>query len=99
MKTKIAVAIFIVLLVAGGLAAVKTAQIQKLIANGKAFAPPPETVSSTVVHEEKWQGTLTAIGTIAAIQGVNVTSELPGLVREITSSPAKTWRKAISWCA
>ena len=36
-----------------------------------------------MVREEKWQGTLTAIGSITAVQGVTVTPEIPGTVREI----------------
>jgi len=69
--------------VVGGLAGVKVLQIQKLIAGAKAFAPPPESVSTTVVREEQWQGTLTAIGSITAVQGVSVTPDIPGTVREI----------------
>ena len=67
----------------GGLAGVKALQIKKLIAAGKAFVPPPETVSTAVAREEKWQGILTAIGSITAVQGVTVTPEIPGTVREI----------------
>src|SRR5262249_30356067 len=40
-------------------------------------------VSSTIVREEKWQTTLTAIGSVTAVEGVNVTTEVAGLVREI----------------
>jgi membrane fusion protein (multidrug efflux system) len=83
MKSKIAIAIVIVVLVLGGLAGVKALQIKKLIDDGKAFATPPESVSSTVAREEKWQGTLTAIGSIAAVQGVTVTPEIPGTVCKI----------------
>jgi len=83
MKLKITLAIFLVLLVVGGVAGVKVLQIQKLIAAGKSFVTPPETVSSFVVREEQWQGTLTAIGSIAAVQGVTLTPEIPGTVREI----------------
>jgi membrane fusion protein (multidrug efflux system) len=83
MKREIAVAITIVLLVAGGLAGVKVVQIRKLVAAGKSAVPPPESVSSTVAREEKWQDTLGAIGSIAAVQGVNVTTEIAGTVREI----------------
>ena len=68
-------------MVLGGLAGVKTLQIKKLMAAGKSFAPPPESVSAAVVREEKWQGTLTAIGSITAVQGVTVTPEIPGPVR------------------
>ena len=83
MKPKIALALLVVLLVGGGLAGVKILQIRKLIAAGQAFVTPPETVSSVLVREEKWQDTLTAIGSIAAVQGVTITPDIAGTVREI----------------
>ena len=83
MIRKIVIAVFLVLLVVGGLGAVKTLQFRKLIAAGKGFAPPPESVSSAPVREEKWQGTLTAIGSVTAAQGVTVTPEIAGTVRQI----------------
>ena len=83
MTRKILLAVFIVLLVVGALAGVKTLQIRKLIAGGKSFTPPPESVSAAVAHEEKWQGTLTAIGSVTAVQGVTVTPEIAGIVHEI----------------
>ena len=83
MKSKIALALLVVLLVGGGLAGVKMLQIRKLIAAGQAFVTPPETVSSVLVREEKWQDALTAIGSIAAVQGVSITPDIPGTVREI----------------
>ena len=83
MKRKIAIAVLIVLVIFAGLAGVKALQIKKLIAAGAAFVPPPESVSSAVAREEKWQGFVSAIGTIAAVQGVTVTPDMPGIVREI----------------
>jgi membrane fusion protein (multidrug efflux system) len=83
MIRKILIAVFVVLLVVGTLAGVKTLQIRKLMAGGKSFAAPPESVSTVVAREEKWQGTLTAIGSVTAVQGVTVTPEIAGLVREI----------------
>ena len=52
-----------------GLAGVKALQIGKLIAFGKSYAPPPETISSAVAHEEQWQNTLTAVGSIDRGEG------------------------------
>jgi hypothetical protein len=52
MTRKVLLAVFIVLLVLGGLAGVKVLQFKKLIAAGKSFAPPLESVSAAVVHEE-----------------------------------------------
>ena len=83
MTRKVLLAVFIVLLVLGGLAGVKVLQFKKLIAAGKSFAPPLESVSAAVVHEEKWQGTLTAIGSVTAVQGVTVSPEIAGIVHEI----------------
>ena len=82
MTRKILLAILLVLLVVGGLGAVKVLQFKKLMAGD--HTPPPETISTFVAREEQWQGTLSAIGSVTAAQGVNVTSELPGLIREIT---------------
>ena len=83
MKRNIFIAIVLVLVALGGLAAVKTMQIKTLIAAGKSFVPPPETVSSFVAREEKWPTTLSAIGSIAAAQGITITPELAGTVTEI----------------
>ncbi len=83
MRLKVGFAIAGVLLAVGGLGGIKFLQIQTLMAAGKSFTQPPESVSSFVVREEKWQGTLTSIGSITAAQGVTVTPELAGLVTEI----------------
>jgi len=84
MIRKILLAVFIVLLVLGGLAGVKALQIKKLMDDGKSYAERPESVSSAVVREEKWQGTLTAIGSVMAVQGVTVTPEIPGIISQIS---------------
>jgi membrane fusion protein (multidrug efflux system) len=83
MIRKIAIAVVLVVAVVGGLGAVKGLQFKKMIAGGKAYAPPPECVSSVMVSAEKWQGSLTAIGSVTAAQGVTVTPEIAGIVREI----------------
>lgn len=83
MIRKIAIAVFLVLLVVAGLAGVKVLQFRKLIAAGKSFASPPESVSSAPVQEVKWQETLSAIGSITAAQGVTVSPSIAGTVQEI----------------
>jgi membrane fusion protein (multidrug efflux system) len=44
---------------------------------------PPTTVSSAVVEEEDWAPTLSAIGSVSAVQGTVVSTELGGVVAEI----------------
>jgi membrane fusion protein (multidrug efflux system) len=83
MKRKWIWAAGILLVVIGGLAGAKTLQIQKLMAGARARRPAPESISSALVHEEKWQDTFEAIGSITAAQGVTITPELAGTVREI----------------
>ena len=81
MKLKIVIAVIAVVLVVGVLAGIKTLQIRKLIS--QPIPQQVETISSAVAREEKWQGTLSTIGSVAAVQGVNLTTELSGTVKEI----------------
>jgi membrane fusion protein, multidrug efflux system len=62
---------------------VKFKQIQTAIAEGAAFQPPPEAVTTIVAAREEWPATLSAIGTVAAVQGVTVSADLPGTVDRI----------------
>src|SRR4029450_467413 len=48
-----------------------------------AFQPPPEAVTTIVAQQEEWPTSLTAIGTVAAVQGVTVSADLPGTVERI----------------
>ncbi len=93
MIKKIALSIVIVLVIAGALVAIKAAQIKKLMAGQAAFKMPPETISSALVKEDKWQELLTAIGSIAAFQGVTITPDIPGTIREIKFESGATVRK------
>ena len=55
------------LAVLGGL---KVMQIRKLMAGGGGGQMPPETVSSAMVKEEKWQGTIAAIASIEVLEAI-----------------------------
>ncbi len=44
---------------------------------------PPATVTATKVDYEVWQPTLAAVGTLRALRGVDVTTEVAGLVRSL----------------
>jgi membrane fusion protein, multidrug efflux system len=83
MKRKIIFAIVGVLVVFGTLAGTKFWQISTLLAVVKGTAPPPESISSALARDEKWQDSLEAIGTIVAVQGVNMMPEVAGTVSEI----------------
>jgi len=93
MKRTIAIAIGIVLLVVGGLAGLKTLQIRTLINAGASAKIPAESISSAVVRQEKWQGLMSAVGTVTAVQGVTITPEIAGAIREIAFESGATVAK------
>ena len=80
---KLVVGIIIAVVVGGALGLVKTLQIRAMIAAGKTFAPPPETVATAIAHEEQWQDSLPAVGSVTPAQGVTIAPEIGGTVAEI----------------
>jgi len=83
MTKRILVTIFALLLVIGALAGTKFLQIRKMIDQGAQFRPPPETVTSTEVVSADWETLLPAIGSLKAVQGMNVAAELAAKVTGI----------------
>jgi membrane fusion protein, multidrug efflux system len=73
-----AVAVFIALL--GG---IKYRQVRGSIAQAASFQPPPEAVTTVVARQDTWPTAVSAIGTVAAVQGVTVSADLPGIVEKI----------------
>src|SRR5215813_9689154 len=69
--------------IVAGLGFVKVKQVQNMIAQGAAYQPPPEAVTTIVASQEEWPSTLTAIGTVAAVRGVTVSADLPGVVERV----------------
>lgn len=68
---------------------VKFQQVQEAMAQGASFQPPPEAVTTIVAQQEQWPSGLTAIGTMAAVQGVTVSADLPGTVVRIAFESGK----------
>ena len=73
----------VTLMVVSGLGFVKFRQIQTAMAEGAAFQPPPDAVTTIVAKQEQWPATLSVIGTMAAVQGVTVSADLSGTVERI----------------
>jgi len=73
------------------LAGVKAMQISKMMSSPMAM--PPTTVSSVVVKEEDWAPTLSAIGSVSAVQGAVVATELGGVVSKIAFENGSTAKK------
>src|SRR5688572_13421226 len=84
------------LLVVGGLVFVKFSQIKLLIGMGEAMAqagPPPEAVSTTPATLQTWEASLRAVGTVASAKGVQISSEVPGVVKKIGFDSGKLVKK------
>ena len=52
-------------------------------AAGGPKGPPPSTVSSTEVETEEWQPVLLSVGSLVAVNGIDVASEVNGIVSDI----------------
>jgi membrane fusion protein (multidrug efflux system) len=55
--------------------------IRQVMANSP--KPAPQTISTVKVEALEWQPELSAVGTLSAVRGVDVSSEIVGLVREV----------------
>ena len=77
MLIMIGAVLLLVVLLGGGFAL----HIQKLVASSP--RPGPQTVTATRVETLEWQPQVAAVGTMVAVRGVDVTTEIAGLVRSI----------------
>ena len=83
MWKRMIITLLVLATIIAGLGFVKFRQIQAAIQAGASFQPPPEAVTTIVARQETWPATLSVIGTVAAVQGVNVSADLPGIVSRI----------------
>ena len=77
--------ILMLIVIATALSALGVVKFRQIQASSQSasFRPPPEAVTTIVARQENWPVTLTVIGTVAAVQGVNVSADLPGIVSRI----------------
>jgi len=83
MAKRLILMLVLVALAIGGLGFFKFKQIQAAMAAGANFTLPPVAVTTVTVKPEKWSSTFNVIGTMAAVQGVTVSADLPGTVDKI----------------
>jgi len=69
---------------------VKFRQIQGAVAQAASFQPPPEAVTTIAARQEEWPASLAAIGTVAPVEGVTVSADLPGIVERIDFESGRT---------
>ncbi len=79
-KRMIAMLVVVIAIIAV-LAGFKYSQIKT--AMSQPWTPQPEAVTTVVAKTEQWNSTLSAIGTVAAVNGVTVSADLPGMIQDI----------------
>ncbi|HSQ14800.1 MAG TPA: biotin/lipoyl-binding protein, partial [Candidatus Binatia bacterium] len=62
-------------------------QIRKMVEHGKKAVLPPDTVTTATARSDSWETSLSAVGSLTAVQGVTVAAELPGKVVELSFEP------------
>ncbi len=80
-------------IIIGSLAYTKCTRISKKIAASKNFKMPATSVSTIEAKASTWQPALHAVGSLKAVQGVDVTTDLGGIVREINFESGTTVEK------
>jgi membrane fusion protein (multidrug efflux system) len=93
MAKRMIVMLGVTFIVIGLLGFVKFRQVQTAIAQSASFQPPPEAVTTLVAQPEEWAATLGAIGTVAAVQGVTVSADLPGTIARVAFESGRAVRK------
>ncbi len=92
-KPSLLLRLFVVLLLVGAMVAalayVKYGQIQVMMAQGS-VPPPPISVTIAEAKAEQWNKRIMAIGTLVASQGVDISSEVGGIVRKINFESGKS---------
>ena len=63
-----------------GFQAFKNAMIKKFMS---AMAAPPQTVSTATAAMQEWQPRIEAVGSLRAVNGADLSFEVPGIVKEI----------------
>ncbi len=82
MKKRMVIMLAIVSIVFGGIFGVKAVKA-RMSQKYMSFKQPPAAITALKVTQQPWQPQIKAVGSLRAYRGVDVTSEIAGLVREI----------------
>lgn len=82
MLKRLFLTLLVLAILLGGVFAVKHRQAQDSAAQ-RAMPPPPASVAVAEVQAEVWQPRLRAVGSVVATQGIFVTNEVAGQVKQI----------------
>jgi membrane fusion protein (multidrug efflux system) len=83
LKRRLIIAVVAVVVLVVVIAGIKTVTIMHMIAQAKANGAPAQTVTTTLAAYSDWQPQITAVGSVRAVHGVDITTEVTGLVRSL----------------
>lgn len=83
LKRRLIIAVVAVVVLVVVIAGIKTLTIMRMIAQAKANGAPAQTVTTTLAAYSDWQPEITAVGSVRAVHGVDITTEVTGLVRSL----------------
>src|SRR3972149_4168142 len=93
MKKRIFLILIGLVLLIAVLSGIKALQIDKMIEASSQFVQPPEPVTTARVISVSWETVLPSIGSLTAVQGVTIATELPGKVVKIVFTPGSRIKK------
>ncbi|HEY3488064.1 MAG TPA: efflux RND transporter periplasmic adaptor subunit [Gammaproteobacteria bacterium] len=77
------IGIIVAIVIIGAIVGIKALQFGAMFDAGAQMVMPPEPVNVAEVREREWQPRISSVGTVAAVQGIVVTTEVEGIVRTI----------------
>lgn len=89
MKKRMTIMLTSLIVFIAAIGLVKFMQIRAAIAQGASFRMPPEAVTTIVAGQDEWKASLGTIGTVAAVRGVTVSADLPGVVASVNFDSGK----------
>src|SRR5258708_4341259 len=91
MKKRLFLLLLVVLISIAAIGGFKFFQIKA--AMSQSYSPPPEAVTTIVAKGDTWTGSLSAIGSAAAVNGVVISADLPGVVWLIAIASGRSVQK------
>lgn len=83
LKRRLIIAAVAVVVLVVVIAGIKAYTIMRMIAQAKANGAPAQSVTTTLAAYSDWQPQITAVGSVRAVHGVDITTEVTGLVRSL----------------
>src|SRR5258708_1783725 len=91
MKKRLFLMLLVVFMFIAAIGGFKFFQIKA--AMSQSYSPPPEAVTTIVAKGDTWTGSLSAIGSAAAVNGVVISADLPGVVSLIAIDSGRSVQK------